>query len=342
MLEDVLNFFPNPADIPGIIFEKGALAGATGKMASIATMKLEHLAGREVGTSVLLRELARGGMAVIFLAYQKTLKRRIAVKILPKSLINEMSAEFFRQEAEAAAILSHPNIIPIYEVGSTGEFLFFTMQLVNGKSLLQYIKRAAKNPLPSKRFLPVDATLRIVIEVLDALDYAHRQEIIHRDIKSTNVLIESHTKRPIITDFGLAKVSRGPDENDSMLLGTPAYMAPEQIRKAPVDPRTDIYATGTMLFEMLVNRLPFPRARDVRDLLKAKLTLQDRFFTHRPSELNPSVTEALDRIVRKATAFHSEDRYASAREFKADLEEYRTHQLEGAAARRTHVGTKTY
>jgi len=311
-------------------------------MASIATMKLDHLAGREVGTSVLLKELARGGMAVIFLAYQKTLKRRIAVKILPKFLINEMSAEFFRQEAEAAAILSHPNIIPVYEVGSTGEFLFFTMQLVNGKSLLQYIKSAAKNPLPSKRFLPVAATLRIVIEVLDALDYAHHLEIIHRDIKSANVLIESHTKRPIITDFGLAKVSRGPDKNDSVLLGTPIYMAPEQIRKAPVDPRTDIYATGTMLFEMLVNRLPFPRVTNVRDLLRAKLTLQDRFFTHRPSELNPSVTEALDRIVQKATAFHPEDRYGSAREFKADLEAYRMHRLEHAAARRTHVGSKSH
>jgi serine/threonine protein kinase len=311
-------------------------------MASIATIKLEHLWGREVGTSVLLKEVARGGMAVIFLAYQKTLKRRIAVKILPKSLINEMSAEFFRQEAEAAAILSHPNIIPIYEVGNTGEFLFFTMQFVNGKSLSQYIKRAAKNPLPSKRFLPVDATLRIVMEVLDALDYAHRQEIIHRDIKPANILIEPHTKRPIITDFGLAKVSRGPDENNSMLLGTPNYMAPEQIRNTPVDSRTDIYATGTMLFEMLVSRLPFPKVENIGDLLKAKLSLGDRLFTRTPSELNPAVTKKLDRIVGKATAFHMEDRYASAREFKADLEEYRTYRLEHAAARRNHVSATAH
>jgi serine/threonine protein kinase len=311
-------------------------------MASIATMKLEHLSGREVGTSVLLRELARGGMAVIFLAYQKTLKRRIAVKILPKSLINETSAEFFRQEAEAAAILSHPNIIPVYEVGNTGEFLFFTMQFVNGKSLSQYIKTAAKNPLPSKRFLPVDHTLRILIEVLDALDYAHRQEIIHRDIKPANILIEGHTKRPIITDFGLAKVSRGPDENSPMLLGTPNYMAPEQIRNTPVDPRTDVYATGTMLFQMLVSRLPFPKVANVTDLLKAKLTLGNRLFTCRPSQLNPAVTERLDRIVEKATAFHMEDRYASAREFKADLEEYRRHRLEHAAARRSHVSATAH
>jgi len=340
--EVLLNFFLNSADGVDIIFEKGALAGATGKMASITTMKLEHLAGRQVGTSVLLRELARGGMAVIFLAYQKTLKRRIAVKILPKSLINEMSAEFFRQEAEAAAILSHPNIIPVYEVGNTDEFLFFTMQLVNGKSLAQYIKMAAKNPLPSKRFLPVGATLRIVTEVLDALDYAHQQEIIHRDIKSANILIESHTKRPIITDFGLAKVCRGPEANASMLLGTPTYMAPEQIQKAPVDPRTDIYATGTMLFEMLVSQLPFPKVNNIRELLKAKLALQDHLFQHRPSQLNPAVTGALDRIVQKATAFHPEERYGSAREFKADLEEYRARRLEDAAARRTHVGAQTH
>ncbi|RLF58654.1 MAG: hypothetical protein DRN37_04765 [Thermoplasmata archaeon] len=311
-------------------------------MASIANMKLEHLAGRKVGTSVLLRELARGGMAVIFLAYQKTLKRRIAVKILPKSLITEMSAEFFRQEAEAAAILSHPNIIPVYEVGNTGGFLFFTMQLVNGKSLAQYIEMAAKNPLPSRRFLPVDATLRIVIEVLDALDYAHQQDIVHRDIKSANILIESHTKRPIITDFGLAKVSSGPDENDSLLLGTPMYMAPEQIQKRPVDPRTDIYATGTMLFEMLVSRLPFPKVKNVKELLTAKLTLRDRLFQHQPSQLNPAVTEDLDRIVQKATAFHPEDRYGSAREFKADLEEYRTRRMNNRIARRAYVGAKAH
>jgi serine/threonine protein kinase len=306
-------------------------------MASIATMKLEHLSGREVGTSVLLKELARGGMAVIFLAYQKTLKRRIAVKILPMSLINETSAEFFRQEAEAAAILSHPNIIPVYEVGNTGEFLFFTMQFVNGKPLSQYIKAAARNPLPSKRFLPMDHTLRIIIEVLDALDYAHQQEIIHRDIKPANILVEAHTKRPIITDFGLAKVSRGPDENNTMLLGTPNYMAPEQIRNTPVDPRTDVYATGTMLFHMLVSRLPFPKVENVTDLLRAKLSLGNRLFRCRPSELNPAVTKRLDRIVEKATAFHMEDRYASARDFKADLEEYRRHRFEYAAARRNHV-----
>lgn len=306
-------------------------------MANIKTMKLEHLAGRQVGTAVLLRELARGGMAVIFIAYQKTLKRRIAVKILPKSLINETSAEFFRQEAEAAAILSHPNIIPVYEVGNTNEFLFFTMQLVNGRSLAEYIKRAARNPVPSRRFLSLNTTLRIAIEVLDALDYAHRQEIIHRDIKSANILIESHTKRPIITDFGLAKVSRGPNGNDSMLLGTPMYMAPEQIQKAPVDARTDIYAAGTMLFEMLAGKIPFPKVKDYKDLLRAKLALRDRIFTHRPSELNPMVTPGLDRIVQKATAFRREERYSSAREFKADLEEYRARRLANRRPRTSHV-----
>jgi len=306
-------------------------------MANITTMNLKHLVGRQVGTAVLLKELARGAMAVIFIAYQKTLKRRIAVKILPKSLINETSAEFFRQEAEAAAILSHPNIIPVYEVGNTNEFLYFTMQLVNGKSLAEHIKRAARNPVPSRRFLQLKATLPIAIEVLDALDYAHQQEIIHRDIKSANILIESHTKRPIITDFGVAKVSRGPHENDSMILGTPMYMAPEQIQMAPVDARTDIYAAGTMLFEMLAGKLPFPKVKDYKDLLRAKLTLRDRIFTHKPSELNPMVTPELDRIVQKATAFRREERYSSAREFKEDLEEYLAGRLANRRPGTSHV-----
>ena len=120
-------------------------------MASIDELTFDHLVGQEVGTAVLLKELARGGMAVIFTAYQKTLKRPIAVKILPKSLLAHSSAELFQQEAESAAILSHPNIIPIYEVGETEDFLFFTMQLVRGLPLSHIIERMKRHILPSRR-----------------------------------------------------------------------------------------------------------------------------------------------------------------------------------------------
>lgn len=289
-------------------------------MTSIKKMKIDHLIGMEVGTATLLKEIARGGMAVVFLAYQRTLKRQIAVKVLPKSLISKEAAERFQQEAEAAAILAHPNIVQIYEVGDTADFLFFTMQLINGLSLSQYLKSARKHVLPSKRILPVAATLKIIIKVLDGLDYAHRQDTIHRDIKPANILIEADRKRPIITDFGIAKVSHGVDDSSAVIRGTPVYMAPEQILNREIDGRADIYSAGTMLFEMLVSNLPLPRVSSSAEMLKAKIKLRDNLYMKRPSEINPNVGPELDELVFKAISFHPENRFATCRDFFESLE----------------------
>jgi len=296
-------------------------------MESIDTFRVDHLIGQEVGTATLLKEIARGGMAVIFTAYQRTLKRQIAVKILPKSLLTTLTAELFQQEAEAAAILSHPNIVTIYEVGDTTDFLFFTMQFVKGRAVSEYIKMARRNVVPSRRFLPIKTTIENVIKVLDALDYAHQQDIVHRDIKPANILIETHTKRPIITDFGLVKISRGPDQKSSVILGTPTYMAPEQILNSRVDGRADIYATGTTLFEMLVSNLPLPKYGSAQALLTMKLKLKDRLFQKRPSEMNPMVAQEMDEIVCKAISFDPEKRYATCREFLECLKAYSDRNL---------------
>ena len=126
-------------------------------MGSLKEMDLNHLIGQKVGTSTLLKEIARGNMGAVFVGYQGSLKRQIAVKVLPKSIITERNAKTFQQEAELAAILSHPNIIPVYEVGDAGDFLFLAMQLVRGKTLSYYIQRAQKNVLPSRRILPGSA-----------------------------------------------------------------------------------------------------------------------------------------------------------------------------------------
>ena len=291
-------------------------------MGAIAKIKVDHLIGKEVGTSTILKELARGGMAIVFIAYQRTLKRQIALKILPKELLTPKAAARFQSEAESAAILSHPNIIPIYEVGETDEFLFFTMQLVQGKSLGRVIDMVRKNLLPSRRTLPVDEAVRITMKVLDALHYAHSEDIVHRDIKPDNILIEKHTQRPLITDFGVAKVLRGEDEKLPMIQGTPVYMPPEQILGRDIDARSDIYAVGTMLFKMLSPELPFPAYSSKTDLLKQKLRRKDGIFIKRPSEVNPYADEALDRIVLKATAYRQDDRYADCRLFLQDLEHY--------------------
>jgi serine/threonine protein kinase len=295
---------------------------AVNAMGAIANINVDHLIGKEVGTATILKELARGGMAIVFIAYQRTLRRQIALKILPKKLLTPKTAQRFQSEAESAAILSHPNIIPVYEVGETDDFLFFTMQLVQGKSLGRIIEMVRKNLLPSRRTLPLEEAVRITTEVLDALYYAHGEDIIHRDIKPDNILVEKHTQRPLITDFGVAKVLRGEDERMPMIQGTPVYMPPEQILGREVDARSDIYAVGTMLFKMLAPELPFPPYSSKTDLLKQKVRRKDGIFLKRPSEMNPSADEAIDRIVFKATAYRKEDRYEDCRQFKQDLETY--------------------
>jgi len=295
-------------------------------MKTIDDVQLDHLIGMEVGTSTILKELARGGSAAVFIAYQRTLKRQIAIKILPKSLLTPETAERFQMEAEAAAILSHPNIIPIYEVGETGDFLFIAMQLIQGQSLSHQIKAARKHVLPSRRYIPVETTVSIMAQVLDGLDYAHHQDIIHRDIKPGNILMESRSNRPIILDFGIAKVSRGLDNESSSIQGTPMYMPPEQIRSETADRRADIYASGMMLFEMLVTDLPLPRIDPV-ELLLLKLKEKDRLFKTKPSEMNSKVYPDMDSIVFKAIAFDPRDRFASCAEFRQALLSYQNRHL---------------
>lgn len=295
-------------------------------MKTIDDVELHHLIGMEVGTSTILRELARGGSAAVFVAFQRTLKRQIAIKILPKSLLTPETAERFQMEAEAAAILSHPNIIPIYEVGETGDFLFIAMQLIQGQSLSQQIKAARKHVLPSRRYIPVEMTVTIMAQVLDGLDYAHHQDIIHRDIKPGNILMESRSNRPIILDFGIAKVSRGLTHESSAIQGTPIYMPPEQIRNETADRRADIYASGMMLFEMLVTELPLPRIDPV-ELLLLKLKEKDGLFKTKPSEMNPMVYPDMDRIVFRAIAFDPRDRFASCAEFRTALLDYKNRHL---------------
>jgi serine/threonine-protein kinase len=294
---------------------------------SIRDMNFNHLIGQQIGTATLLKELSRGGMAVIFVAYQKSLKRQIAVKILPKSILTPLAAESFQQEAELAAILSHPNIVPIYEIGDTKDFLFFTMQLIDGKPLSHCLEMVRRNLVPSKRRFPLQETLTIIGSVLDALDHAHSQDIIHRDIKPANILIESRTNRPMITDFGIAKPSRGPDVTSELIAGTPIYMAPEQMKGETIDRRADIYSTGMILFEMLVSELPHPKAKNRKELLGLKWSLKDRFFQKSPSELNPNIDKEMDNIIFKALSFYPEKRYATSRAFLQDLKQYQARHM---------------
>lgn len=296
-------------------------------MESIATINVDHLIGNQIGSSTIIRELARGGMSIIFVAFQRTLKRQIAVKILPKKLITAKTATLFQQEAESAAILYHPNIIPIYEVGETDDFLFFTMQLVAGDTLSHLIRKAGKNIIPSRRFIPVDRSIKLMFQILDALDYAHSQDIVHRDIKPGNILLDNMTNRPVVTDFGIAKVLRSEDDSKPIIQGTPVYMAPEQILNRDVDGRADIYAAGVMFFQMLVERLPLPRLKSTIALLKLKVKSSESIFTQKPSELNLSIHPDMDDIIFTATEKDPDRRYQTGREFIKALELYLKNHL---------------
>ncbi len=296
-------------------------------MASIKNIKVDHLIGEKVGTSTIMKELGRGSMAIVFIAFQQTLKRKIALKILPKSLLTSTASDRFQQEAEAAAILSHPNIIPIYEVGESDEFLFMSMQLVQGNDLYQYIRNAQKQIIPSRRILPLSFSIQIIIQVLDGLGYAHSQDIVHRDIKPANILIEKHTKRPLISDFGMVKFVRGDEIGKTMILGTPIYMAPEQISKSDVDGRADLYAVGTMLFQMIVEKLPIPNYDSLKSLLKHKLKEKTGIFLKMPSQLNSDLNENMDHIIQKAIANDPAHRYASSDEFIKALKLYQKNCL---------------
>ena len=302
-------------------------------MSTIGKLNLDHLVGQQVGTSVLLKKLGHGAMSVVFVAFQKTLKRQIAVKVLPKSMLTEKTAAFFQQEAESAAILAHPHIIPVYEVGETEEFLFFTMQLVQGNELSYYIRQTRKNIVPSKRFMPLQTVITLMLKILDALAYAHDNDIVHRDIKPDNIMIEAHSKRPLVTDFGVARVSRTTGKSDRLLLGTPMYIAPEQILSGSVDGRADMYSAGVMMLEMLMSQLHYPPYQTAMDLLKMKLALKDRIFRKRPSQVHPMANRTLDEILFKALAFDRNQRYPSCREFASELERFSKKFITSSSAR---------
>ncbi len=292
-------------------------------MESIASINVDHLIGTEVGTSTIVSEHARGGMSIIFVAFQRSLKRKIAVKLLPKKLITEKTADLFQQEAESAAILYHPNIIPIYEVGETDEFLFFTMQLIAGDTLAKLIKKTKKNIIPSRRKLPVGTTIDLMVQILDALDYAHNQDIIHRDVKPGNILLVEDILRPVITDFGIAKVLRNADDAKPIIQGTPVYMAPEQVLNKDIDRRVDVYASGVLMFQMLSETLPFPKVKTTIELLKMKVKSKNCIFIKKPSEMNPALHSDMDIIIFKATARDPLNRFRSCKEFAEALKKYK-------------------
>jgi serine/threonine-protein kinase len=291
-------------------------------MTSIASIDLSQYVGTNIGTVTLVKILGRGAMGAVFIGYQATLKRQVAVKILPKTLASSTRAQqMFRDEAETVGILNHPNIVPVYEMGETDDFFFQVMQLVVGHDLKTIISRASKHPVPTKRILPFRETIQYICQMLDALGYAHEEGVYHQDIKPANILVDDRFKRILVADFGIARTVWAEYSSTSILVGTPKYMSPEQAALSAIDGRTDIYSVGVMLMEMTAGALPLHK-EPLADLIKRKRTEPNTFFTARPSEINPAINNALEIIIFKAIASQPENRFADCLEFKTALEAY--------------------
>jgi beta-lactam-binding protein with PASTA domain/tRNA A-37 threonylcarbamoyl transferase component Bud32 len=252
----------------------------------------------------IIRKLGSGGMANVYLAEDEELGRRVAIKLLNDRYANdELFIERFRREAKSAAGLSHPNIVSIYDRGEAEGTYYIAMEVIEGRSLKELI--LTRGPLP------VTAALTFAREILDALRFAHRHGIIHRDIKPHNILIGERVK---VTDFGIARAGTSQMTEAGSIMGTAQYLSPEQARGAPVTAASDLYSVGIVLYEMLTGKVPFTGDSPIEIAMKH---LNDP--PKPPSRIRPEIPEELDQVVLRALAKEPEQRYQTAEEFIEDL-----------------------
>jgi serine/threonine protein kinase len=271
---------------------------------------MNDLSGTTLGAYQLLDVLGKGGMATVYRAYQINVGREVAMKLLSPDLADE--PEFisrFQHEAQLAAGLQHPNIVAVHDFGRAGSYTYLVMRLMEGGSL-EHLLNGGR--------LSSDRVIQLTGQIASALDYAHGRGIVHRDLKPTNVLLDV-SGNAALTDFGIAKLMVG-DQITGLtaagtVMGTPTYMAPEQWRSEPVDARTDIYALGVMIFQMLAGRVPF-----------SSETPHGLMYQHLDAPppplraIRPDLPLAVEPVLRKALAKHRQDRPASAGELAHDLE----------------------
>ncbi len=281
------------------------------------TDTVERLRAALAGRYLVQRELGGGGMSRVFAAQEIALGRQVVIKVLPPELGAALSADRFRREIQLAASLQHPHIVPLFSAGEAGDasaadpLLYYTMPLVEGESLRARLAREGE--------LPVPEAVRVLREVADALSYAHRHGVVHRDIKPDNVLLSDH--HALVTDFGVAKALDQAAQHPSLTgtglaLGTPAYMAPEQAAADPhTDHRADIYALGVLGYEMLAGQPPFA-GRSPQAVIAAQLTQPAPPL----AQSRPSVPPALAAVVMRCLEKRPADRWQSAAEVLDALE----------------------
>ena len=256
----------------------------------------------------IVEEIGRGGTSAVFRAEDLRHHRDVAVKVLHPEVTAELGRERFLREIEFVASLAHPHILPLYDSGDAAGLLFHVSPLLEGETL--------RDRLARERMLPVDEALRIGGEILDAIAYAHGHGVVHRDIKPANILLAAH--HALISDFGVARaLEEGGGKRltaTGIVVGTPAYMSPEQAAGEPLDHRSDLYSAACVICEMLCGEPPFASRT-------AQATMSRR-LTEEPGSLRtvrPSIPEGVDEVLRKSLSRLPADRFGSAEEMGAVL-----------------------
>jgi hypothetical protein len=279
--------------------------------------------GGQIGPFRLVKKLGEGGMGVVYEAEDQRLRRRVALKVLPPSLVGDPARRRrLLREARSGSAAKHPNIASVFEVGEAGGAVYLAMELAPGETLRALLARRGGA-------LPVGEALRILIEVARGLAKAHEAGVIHRDLKPENVMVSEDGAVKIL-DFGLSKV-RAPETREELeiaptitdtvtvegrvILGTPSYMSPEQAKGRGVDARADIFSLGVMLYELLTGARPFRGETALEIIISI-----DRDEPPAASTVNPGVPPEVDRILARCLAKRAEDRYSSASDLASEME----------------------
>lgn len=267
---------------------------------------MQELVGQTLGQYQVIAQIGKGGMSTVYQATQGSMKRSVAIKVLPPNLMHDdkFVSRFYR-EVQIAASLQHPHILPVFDFGEHDSLLYIVMAYVDGGTLSDVILQGQ---------MTSNDILRYTDQMAAALDYAHRKGVIHRDFKPANVLLDGHGNT-YLTDFGLAKMSDSSQLTGTGILGTPSYMAPEQSEPGDLTIAADIYALGATVFQMLTGRVPFEAPTPLGVLMAHMTHPVPNILQLRP-ELSEAVQLVIDRAMAKSPAL----RHASAGEFTRDLQ----------------------
>jgi serine/threonine protein kinase len=291
---------------------------------------------KKIARYEIIDELGRGAMGSVFRARDPAMDRVVAIKtILTAALASEQANEFrqrFYREARAAGALAHPGIVPVFDVGEDEGMPFLVMEYVDGQTLADAMKKGERSSL--------DRVCEIGQKVAEALGHAHSHGVVHRDIKPANILLTSRQvygeERPKITDFGVAKLTAGEATTSGQLLGTPAFMPPEQFTGAPIDGRTDLFSLGVILYWMSTGEQPFPG--ETMTAVSYKIVHTEPVP---PGKLNPAIPAPLQAVILKCLAKSPYDRYQTGEELAQALAEVRAYARGGSMQTTTPQATAT-